>query len=72
MRNQAKEMGKPGQSETITILLEILRRMNVRKAGQREQATTLREIQELHEEECKKITMRKCLSFADMRQLEDE
>jgi hypothetical protein len=41
--------------------------MNVRKAGHREEKTTLREIQELHEEEIKKTHMRKCLSFADMR-----
>lgn len=73
MRKEVKDLSKPGNtSETIEILLELLRRMNVRKAGQREDHTTLREIQELHEEEIKRTQMRKCLSFADMRQLEDE
>jgi CRISPR/Cas system CSM-associated protein Csm2 small subunit len=72
MRKEVKDLSKPGNtSETIEILFELLRRMNVRKAGHRED-TTLREIQELHEEEIKKTQMRKCLSFADMRQLEDE
>ena len=52
MRGKADALvGSSGTSETIKTLLELLRRINVRNAGKREGTTTLKEIEELHEEE---------------------
>lgn len=64
--------GHSGTSETIKILLELLRRINVRNAGKREGTTTLKEIEELHEEEFRQRHLRRCISFRNMREYQDE
>jgi hypothetical protein len=51
------------QSGSANILLKLIQKINVRNAGKRDEFDTVKEIEELHEEEFRNRQMRRCISF---------
>ena len=49
-------------------LLKLIQRINVRNAGKRDEYDTIKEIEELHEEEFRNRQMRRCYSFQEVRE----
>jgi hypothetical protein len=68
------EMGKRADSDTVVVLQKLLQRINVRDAGLRRQGeyTTIKEIEDLHEEEFRKHQLRRCISFREYQPENDE
>jgi len=62
---------RPDDQKTLQKLIQ---RINVRDAGKRNENeyTTIKEIQDLHEKEFREHQMRRCISFRDMREYQDE
>jgi hypothetical protein len=64
---EPEEQYPRANSETIALLQKLLQKINVRDAGVRRQGeyTTIKEIEDLHEEEFRKHQLRRCISFKE-------
>lgn len=62
------------EEATTKILLRLLQRINVKDAGKRKKSeyTTIKEIQDLHEEEFRQRQLRRCISFREVREYQDD
>jgi hypothetical protein len=66
----SKKTPKHNSIETQRALLKVISKIKVKDAGK--DATTTKEIQDLHEAEYMKTTMRRCISFKDLREYKDD
>jgi hypothetical protein len=61
------------ETEETMLLQKLIKRINVRDAGKRKgEHATLQEIQELHDEQALQHQMRRCISFKEIREYQDE